>query len=62
VLLSSEVEELTGLCDRVAVFHAGSCSALLRGDEVTRENLVAAYFGKFVRREEKRREQKEVAL
>jgi ABC-type sugar transport system ATPase subunit len=62
VLLSSEVEELTGLCDRVAVFHAGSCSALLRGDEVTRENLVAAYFGKYVRREEKRTEQKEAVL
>jgi ABC-type sugar transport system ATPase subunit len=45
VMLSTEVDELISLCDRVVVFHAGSCSAVLAGREVSRENLVASYFG-----------------
>jgi ABC-type sugar transport system ATPase subunit len=44
VLLSSEVEELVGLTDRVVVYHAGSCSAVLSGNEIARERLVSAYF------------------
>jgi ABC-type sugar transport system ATPase subunit len=46
VMLSSEVEELIGLMDRVLVFHEGSVSAELRGDEITSESVVAAYFGR----------------
>jgi ABC-type sugar transport system ATPase subunit len=46
VMLSSEVEELIGLMDRVLVFHEGSLSAELSGDEITAESLVAAYFGR----------------
>jgi ABC-type sugar transport system ATPase subunit len=45
-MLSSEVEELIGLMDRVLVFHEGSLSAELSGDEITAESLVAAYFGR----------------
>jgi ABC-type sugar transport system ATPase subunit len=45
VMLSTEVDELISLCDRVVVFHAGSCSAVLSGKQITRENLVASYFG-----------------
>jgi ABC-type sugar transport system ATPase subunit len=46
VMLSSEVEELVGLMDRVLVFHEGSLSAELRSDEITSESVVAAYFGR----------------
>jgi ABC-type sugar transport system ATPase subunit len=45
VLLSSEVEELLHLVDRVLVFHAGSLSAELSGSALTAERLVGAYFG-----------------
>ncbi|MDQ1730234.1 MAG: ribose transport system ATP-binding protein [Pseudonocardiales bacterium] len=45
VMLSSEVDELVHLMDRVLVFHDGSLSAELAGDAVTPESLVSAYFG-----------------
>ncbi|WP_051808255.1 sugar ABC transporter ATP-binding protein [Actinoplanes subtropicus] len=45
VVLSSEVDELVHLADRVLVFKDGRVSALLQGDEVTRSAIVAAYFG-----------------
>lgn len=44
VLLSTEVEELIGLADRVAVYHAGAPS-VLSGEGATRERLIGAYFG-----------------
>lgn len=45
VVLSSEVDELVHLSDRVLVFKDGSVSASLDADEVTRANIVSAYFG-----------------
>lgn len=45
VMLSSEVDELVQLMDRVLVFHDGALSAQLHGAELTSQNLVAAYFG-----------------
>lgn len=42
---SSDDEELLGLCDRVLVMHDGRISAELAGENVTRENLVAASMG-----------------
>jgi ABC-type sugar transport system ATPase subunit len=45
VMLSSEVDELVHLMDRVLVFHDGSVAADLPHDEVTSQALVAAYFG-----------------
>jgi ABC-type sugar transport system ATPase subunit len=45
VMLSSEVDELVHLMDRVLVFHDGSLSAELAADDVTPESLVSAYFG-----------------
>ena len=45
VVLSSEVDELVHLADRVLVFKDGSLSASLEGDDITRANIVAAYFG-----------------
>lgn len=45
VVLSSEVDELVHLADRVLVFRDGSVSAALDGDAVTRAAIVEAYFG-----------------
>jgi len=45
VVLSSEVDELVHLVDRVLVFHDGGLSAELAGDDVTPDGIVAAYFG-----------------
>jgi len=45
VVLSSEVDELVHLADRVLVLKDGSVSATLAGDDLTRANIVAAYFG-----------------
>jgi ribose transport system ATP-binding protein len=42
---SSDDDELLGLCDRVLVFHDGVMNAELRGETVTRANLVAASMG-----------------
>jgi len=45
VMLSSDVDELLDLADRVIVFRANRISAELVGDQITRTNIVAAYFG-----------------
>ena len=45
VILSSEVDELVHLADRVLVFKDRTLSASLRGDGITRDAIVAAYFG-----------------
>ena len=44
-MLSSEVDELVHLADRVLVFKDGAVSARLDGEKVTRANIVTAYFG-----------------
>jgi ribose transport system ATP-binding protein len=42
---SSDDEELIGLCDRVLVFHDGIIRTELKGEALTKENLVAASLG-----------------
>ncbi len=42
---SSDDEELVGLCDRVLVLQDGEIRAELRGDALTKENLIAASLG-----------------
>ena len=42
---SSDDEELIGLCDKVYVLHDGLICAELAGDELTKENLIAASLG-----------------
>jgi ribose transport system ATP-binding protein len=42
VVLSSDVIELQGLCDRVLVFSRGSIVRSLEGDEITEENITGA--------------------
>ena len=48
VMLSTEVDEHVELMDRVLVFREGSLSATLTRAELTRQSLVAAFFGRTV--------------
>ena len=41
-MLSSDVVELQGLCDRVLVFSRGEIVRSLEGDEITEENITGA--------------------
>ena len=42
VVVSSDVVELQGLCDRVLVFSRGQAVRTLEGDEITEENITGA--------------------
>jgi len=42
LLISSEIEELTGLCDRILVMRQGRISGALSRPEFDREKLLAA--------------------
>lgn len=48
VLLSTDLEELIELCDRVLVFRDGQIFSELDRSDVTRDRLIAAMFGKAV--------------
>ncbi|MEM7802492.1 MAG: sugar ABC transporter ATP-binding protein [Chloroflexota bacterium] len=45
VLLSTELEELIGMCDRVLVFFEGRIKRMLSGEAINEENIVAAAMG-----------------
>ncbi|GAA4834417.1 sugar ABC transporter ATP-binding protein [Paenibacillus vulneris] len=45
LLYSTELSELTGLCDRVAVFKQGRMAALLEGRSITEERMIHAALG-----------------
>ena len=45
VMVSTEIEELEGLCDQVLVFHEERVSARLAGSALTRDALLRAMFG-----------------
>jgi ribose transport system ATP-binding protein len=42
IVISSELQELVGLCDRILVMRAGSIVAEFSGDEITEEAVVLA--------------------
>lgn len=46
---SSDVEELTHVCDRVCVMCDGNISAVLSGEDITKENIILASVGEKVR-------------
>lgn len=46
VLVSTEIEELEHLCDRVLVFRDGSVEARLARPDITAERIIAAMFGR----------------
>jgi ribose transport system ATP-binding protein len=46
VLLSTEVEELQLLCNRVLVFREGSVFAEISGNDLSMSSIVGAMFGK----------------
>ncbi len=45
VVLSTEIEELLRLCERVLVFRDQRVAARLSGDEVSHDRVIAAMFG-----------------
>ena len=45
VVLSTEIEELLRLCDRVLVFREQRVIARLAGDEISHDGVIAAMFG-----------------
>ncbi len=46
IFTSSETEEITGLCRKVAVMHRGRIAGILEGDEITEEMLITlAFYG-----------------
>jgi ribose transport system ATP-binding protein len=57
VILSSDIRELEGLCDRVAVFSSGHLVAELRGAEVTEDAIAHAMVTSTRRRNESASEQ-----
>jgi ABC-type sugar transport system ATPase subunit len=46
VILSTEIEEVLRLCDRVLVFREGEVSARLAGAAMSQNSVIAAMFGK----------------
>jgi ribose transport system ATP-binding protein len=45
LLISSEVEELIGMCDRILVMHGGRIQASYVSSEFDRENILRAALG-----------------
>ncbi|WP_353713628.1 sugar ABC transporter ATP-binding protein [Arthrobacter sp. K5] len=45
IYLSSEIDELLGLCDRVAIFRNGSLFGWLEGEKLTSDRVLAGMFG-----------------
>ena len=45
LLVSSELSEIMGLCDRVIVLKEGSIAADISGEEITKEVLLGAAMG-----------------
>jgi ribose transport system ATP-binding protein len=40
IMISSELPEVIGMCDRVLVMHEGEQSGILSGDEITEKNII----------------------
>ena len=45
ILISSELPEVMGMSDRIAVFHAGTIAGVLQREEFTQERVMALAFG-----------------
>jgi ABC-type sugar transport system ATPase subunit len=45
ILISSELPEIVGMCDRVAVFHQQTISTILPRELITQENIMSLAFG-----------------
>ncbi|SKA83093.1 monosaccharide ABC transporter ATP-binding protein, CUT2 family [Clostridium sp. USBA 49] len=40
ILISSDIDEVIGMCDRIMVLYNGNIAAMLKGDSATRENIM----------------------
>jgi ribose transport system ATP-binding protein len=45
IYLSTEIDELIGLCDRVAVFRDGALLGWLSGEQITSDRVLSGMFG-----------------
>jgi ribose transport system ATP-binding protein len=45
IMISSEMQEIIGMCDRVAVMRSGEIAGELTKDEITEENLINLSMG-----------------
>jgi ABC-type sugar transport system ATPase subunit len=45
IFTSTELEEMTRVCDRVLVFHEGTISGELVGDQIAEANIMRLSFG-----------------
>jgi ABC-type sugar transport system ATPase subunit len=45
VMISSELPEILGMSDRIAVMHAGTIAGILSRAEATQENILALALG-----------------
>jgi ribose transport system ATP-binding protein len=48
LMISSDMEEVIGVSDRVAVMHEGAISGILSRDEATEENILQLAIGRQV--------------
>jgi ribose transport system ATP-binding protein len=44
LIISSDLPEILGLCDRVYVMHEGRVTGELTGDDITESNVLARFF------------------
>jgi ribose transport system ATP-binding protein len=40
IMISSELPEIIGMCDRVLVMHEGRQSAIISGDQITEQHII----------------------
>jgi ribose transport system ATP-binding protein len=45
ILISSEIEEILNICDRIMVMHDGSIIREFQGDNINREDIIYAAIG-----------------
>jgi ribose transport system ATP-binding protein len=48
IFISSELQEVVGLCDRAAVFYKGAIAATLEGDALTNHQIMQYATGSLV--------------
>jgi len=53
MMISSDMEEVIGVSDRIAVMHEGSISGVLQRDEFSEENVMRLAIGKPLQRGER---------
>jgi len=45
ILISSELPEILGMCDRIGVFHAGALAGIVSGADATQSRIMSLALG-----------------